>query len=52
MAVAERLNIPYTIILGQREALDNTVIIRNMKTCSQETISIDKLADFIKNKLK
>lgn len=52
MAVAERLNIPYTIILGQREALDSTVIIRNMKTCSQETIPIDKLSDYIKNKLK
>ena len=52
LLVAERLNIPYTIILGQREALDNTVIIRNMATHSQETISIDKLSEYIKKKLK
>ena len=52
LLVAERLNIPYTIILGQREALDNTVIIRNMKTHSQETLPIDKLSEYIKKKLK
>ncbi len=52
LTVVERLNIPYTIILGQREALDNTVIIRNMATHSQETIPIDKLSEYIKKKLK
>ena len=52
LAVAEKLRIPYTVILGQREALDNAVIVRNMKTCSQETISLEKLPDYIKKKLK
>lgn len=52
LAVVEKLHIPYAIILGQREALDNTVIIRNMNTHSQETIPIDKLAEYIKKKLK
>lgn len=52
LLVAEKLKIPYTIILGQREALDNTVIIRNMTTHSQETINADKLSEYIKKKLK
>jgi len=52
LAIVEKLNIPYTIILGQREALDNTVIIRNMETRSQDTVSIDKLSDYIKSKIK
>jgi histidyl-tRNA synthetase len=52
LAVAEKLQIPHTIILGQREALDNTVIIRNMNNRSQETVKIDNLAEYIKKKLK
>lgn len=52
LAVAEKLMIPFTIILGQREALDDTVIVRNMETRSQETISIDTLPEYIKKKLK
>lgn len=52
LAVAEKLMIPFTIILGQREALDNTVIVRNMETRSQDTISINDLPDYIKKKVK
>lgn len=48
LAIAERLKIPYTIILGQKEALDSTVIVRNMESRSQETIKIDKLAEYLK----
>ncbi len=43
MTVAENLKIPYTIIMGQKEAMENTVIVRNMTTRSQETIRIDEL---------
>ncbi len=48
LAIAEKMKVPYTIILGQKEALDNTVIVRNMDSRSQDTISIDKLAQYIK----
>lgn len=51
LLVAERLKVPYTIILGQREALDNTVIIRNMETRSQETIKIADLMNYIKKEI-
>lgn len=49
---AERLQIPYAIILGQKEVIDDTVIIRNMDTRSQETVPLSKLAEYAKNNLK
>ncbi|MFA5987470.1 MAG: histidine--tRNA ligase [Candidatus Paceibacterota bacterium] len=48
LAIAEKLQIPYVIILGQREVLDGTVIVRNMETRSQDTIKFDKLPDYVK----
>lgn len=51
LSTAEKLKIPYTIILGQKEVIDRTVIVRNMDNRSQEEIQVDKLADYVK-KLK
>jgi len=48
LSVAERLGIPLTVIFGQKEALDNTVIVRDMKTRSQETVKIEDLSEFLK----
>ena len=49
LGTAEKFGIPYTIIFGQKEAMDGTVIVRNMENRSQETVKIDKLGDFLKN---
>lgn len=49
---AERLQIPYAIILGQKEVIDETVIVRNMETRSQETVKIEKLAEYVKTHIK
>lgn len=49
LAIAERSGAPFTIIFGQKEALDETVIIRNMQTRSQETVKLAELPDFIKH---
>lgn len=51
LAMAEKLGLPYTIIFGQKEALENCVIVRDMENRSQKSVSIDKLADYLK-KLK
>jgi histidyl-tRNA synthetase len=51
LGMAERMDIPYALIYGQKEAMDKEVIIRNMHTRSQETVKIDKLVEHIK-KLK
>lgn len=51
LAIAEKLNVPYTIIFGQKEALENSVIVRDMSNRSQKTVEISKLSEYIK-KLK
>ncbi len=48
LGIAEKMKVPYSIIFGQREAMDNTVIVRNMHNSSQETVKIEKLTDYIK----
>ncbi|OHA21375.1 MAG: hypothetical protein A2849_00050 [Candidatus Taylorbacteria bacterium RIFCSPHIGHO2_01_FULL_51_15] len=48
MSSAEHLKIPYSIILGQREALENSVIVRNTISRAQETVPLGKLADYFK----
>lgn len=48
LAIAEKLQVPYTLILGQKEALDNTVIVRDMNNRSQDVVPIPKLAEYIK----
>lgn len=48
LGLAEKLGAPFTIILGQKEALDGTVIVRNMDTRSQDTIKVGKLAEYLK----
>jgi histidyl-tRNA synthetase len=49
LGLAEKLGIPYVLIFGQKEALDNTVIVRDMESRSQETIKIENLGDYIKH---
>lgn len=48
LAIAERLNIPYAIIFGVKEALENAVIVRDMASRSQETVKLGKLLDYLK----
>ena len=49
LAHAEKMETPYCIIFGQKEAMDNTVIVRHMNTRSQDTVKIDALSDYIKH---
>jgi len=51
LSLANKMDIDFVLILGQKEALDNEIIIRNMKTGAQETISQNKLITAIKKKL-
>jgi histidyl-tRNA synthetase len=49
LAIAEKLGTPYAMIFGQKEAIEKSVIIRNMHTHSQETVKLAKLAEHLKN---
>lgn len=46
---AENLRVPYLIIIGQKEALDNTATIRNVVTRAQDTVSLANLPRYLKN---
>lgn len=48
IATAEKSGVTHAIIFGQKEAIDGTVIIRNLETRSQEIVKIKDLADYIK----
>ena len=45
---ARTLGVPYLLIMGQREALDGTIIIRSMKTSSQNTLTLSALPKYLK----
>ena len=47
MERGKMLNAKYIAIIGQREALDNTVIVRNVATGIQGPIPLDKLAPML-----
>ncbi|MEK7176884.1 MAG: His/Gly/Thr/Pro-type tRNA ligase C-terminal domain-containing protein [Patescibacteria group bacterium] len=49
LANAEALRVPYLIIIGQKEALENTATVRNISTRAQDTISIANLPNYLKN---
>lgn len=49
---ADRLGMKYTLILGQEEALEEIIIIKDMKTGRQEIVKLDKVVGEMKKKLK
>lgn len=48
LAIAEKSGVPYVIIFGQKEAMEKSVIVRNMETRSQDTVKIADLHTYIK----
>jgi len=51
LKVADRLNCPIALIIGQKEVYEETIIIRDMKTGEQENVPITKVAEEIKKRL-
>ena len=52
LKVAERMGAELALIIGQKEAIDGTVIVRELESGTQETIPQNKLVEFLKRKLK
>ena len=50
LKIADRLGVRFSLILGQQEALDKTVIIRDMQSGVQETIPQEKVIDDLKKR--
>lgn len=52
LARADKLGVEYTLILGQKEVLDNTIVIRKMDAGVQETVKLDTVVEEMKKKLR
>ncbi len=46
---AESCGVPYIIIMGQKESVDGTAVVREMLTRSQETVPLVRLAEYLKH---
>lgn len=49
---AESRKVPYSIILGQKEFIDDTVIVRDMRNSSQESIPITSLVSYLRRTIR
>ena len=45
---ADKLDIPYVIVIGEDEIANNTVTLKNMQTGEQETLKIEEVIKKIK----
>jgi len=52
MALADKAGTDYVLIIGQQEVADDTIIIRDMKSGSQEVIPMGKVIKEVKKRLK
>lgn len=52
LRLADKLGVKYTLILGQKEVLDETIIIKDMALGRQETVKLEKVAGEMEKRLK
>jgi histidyl-tRNA synthetase len=52
LARANKLGVKYTLILGQQEALEDRVIIRDMLEGKQDTVNLDKAVSELAKRIK
>lgn len=52
LRMAARFGVRFALIFGQKEAIEGTVIVREMDTGIQETIPLEKIIDELKKRLR
>ncbi|MCX6788953.1 MAG: histidine--tRNA ligase [Candidatus Jorgensenbacteria bacterium] len=52
MKFGERVHAPLALIFGQKEAFENSVIVRDTKSGAQETVILEKLVEEVKKRLR
>lgn len=52
MAHAESLHTPFVVMMGQKEATEGTVLVRDRERSFQETLPVEKLAAFLRRLIK
>ncbi len=45
---AEYMKATHVLVMGQKEAMENSIIVRSISTREQETVFLDKLPEFLK----
>ena len=50
MLRARQLAVPYILIMGYKEAMENTILVREVATNSQEAIPTDDIANYLKRR--
>ncbi len=48
VSMVERKNIPYSIIMGKKEAMEKSAIVRDMDTHAQEIVQLSELPKYMK----
>lgn len=48
---ADQKKIPFVIVLGEEEIVNKSVTVKNLKEGSQETVKLDELVNYFKNKI-
>jgi histidyl-tRNA synthetase len=49
---ADKIGVKYTLILGQKEALEGTIIIKNMESGAQEIVKLEKVVGEVVKRIK
>lgn len=50
MAAARKLGVPYILIMGHKEAVENAILVREVATNSQEAVPLNELAGYLKRR--
>ncbi|GEM_PF-1260545 len=51
LTLAQKVGAPIALILGQKEVIDHTIIVRETESSIQETVPQEKMIDFLKRRL-
>jgi histidyl-tRNA synthetase len=52
LKIADKIGAKYTLLLGQKEALENSILIRDMANGKQESVKLEKTVKEMKKRLK
>ncbi len=50
MLRAKELAVPYILIMGYKEAMENTILVREVATNSQDAVPVDELANYLRRR--
>ena len=50
MILAKRLGLPYILLMGHKEAVENAILVREIATNSQEQVPLDELVTYLKRR--